>query len=124
MKLIDNLYSINARELDNMGDKAIFGISLNADNVIYKAHFPSNPITPGVCLIQIALEITELCKNTDLEIKKLKNVKFTSQLNPIQSPDINVEISGLKNENSEVTVVFRDEQTVFSKISLILKNKQ
>ena len=60
MKLIDNLYSINARELDKMGDKAIFGISLNADNVIYKAHFPSNPITPGVCLIQIALEITEL----------------------------------------------------------------
>ena len=71
MKLIDNLYSINAREFDKMGDKAIFGISLNADNVIYKAHFPSNPITPGVCLIQIALEITELCKNTDLEIKKL-----------------------------------------------------
>ncbi len=62
MKLIDNLYSINAREFDNMGDKAIFGISLNADNVIYKAHFPSNPITPGVCLIQMALEITELCK--------------------------------------------------------------
>ena len=41
-------------------------IRLLPDNVIYKAHFPEKPITPGVCIVQMAVELFARCvaKNT------------------------------------------------------------
>ena len=32
-------------------------IRLNPDHEIYRAHFPGNPITPGVCIVQIISEV-------------------------------------------------------------------
>ena len=50
----DNLYSIVKQDVGE--DVATFGLRLDADSVIYKAHFPSKPVTPGVCLIQNVLK--------------------------------------------------------------------
>ena len=30
-------------------------LTLNAEHPIFKGHFPNNPVTPGVCMMQIAL---------------------------------------------------------------------
>ena len=36
-----------------------YRVSLNASHIIYEAHFPGNPVTPGVCIIQIVKELVE-----------------------------------------------------------------
>ena len=33
-----------------------FNVILNPDHLIYKAHFPGQPVTPGVCILQMIQE--------------------------------------------------------------------
>ena len=80
----DKLYTIlTLQPIDYY--KLIFVIKFNPDHIIYKAHFPNNPITPGVCIVQIAKELFNFALQKDCTIKKLKNVKF---INPILPDDM------------------------------------
>ena len=52
MKLINEMFSIVSK-----GDRV--RIKLHPEHVIYDAHFPGQPITPGVCLVQMIGEILQ-----------------------------------------------------------------
>lgn len=65
---------------------AEFTIRLNPEHKIYRAHFPGDPITPGVCIIQIGLELLGLALGCGLELCRVKNVKFLSILRPAGVP--------------------------------------
>lgn len=122
MQFIDNLYFIKYQIIDKENNKATFGIRFNAENVIYKAHFPSKPVTPGVCLIQIAQELLARCTGVFCNLKKVKNIKFTTLLDPITSPEIAVSLNGIVATNKDehkVSVVFKKDDIIFSKMSLI-----
>ncbi|MDR0872799.1 MAG: hypothetical protein LBN27_04945 [Prevotellaceae bacterium] len=113
MKLLGNLYSIQSQ---NIGEnKADFRVSLDAENFIYKAHFPNNPITPGVCLIQMVVELFGALRGADFSIKTLRNVKFTAPISPLEFPqvDVSLEFSG-----KQIKVIIKEKETVFVKMSL------
>ena len=55
MKLIDSLYKVISDTRSETGH--VFSIELDPEHFIYKAHFPGEPITPGVCIMQIAKEL-------------------------------------------------------------------
>lgn len=59
-----------------------FLIKLNKNHWIYNAHFPENPITPGVILIQITSELLQVATNRKLFLQKIKNLKFIAVINP------------------------------------------
>ena len=89
MLLRNNLYTISQKEINGLN--GCFTIELNSSHFIYLAHFPEEPITPGVCIVQIGQELLELLleesclKKYRLEIKKVKNVKFLSVISPFSS---------------------------------------
>ena len=58
MKFLDSLYSVTQSRKTEGGFE--FDISFFPGHFIYKAHFPGEPITPGVCIIQIATELFSL----------------------------------------------------------------
>ena len=119
MILKDNFYTIEKQEFAD--NKAEFRIKLNADSFIYQAHFPSNPITPGVCLIQIATELFGFLKGGKFNIKVLKNVKFTAPINPLEFPEVDFLLDFSEKEDFwQVKVVIKENETVFAKISMIL----
>jgi 3-hydroxyacyl-[acyl-carrier-protein] dehydratase len=60
MTLKDTFFTIEKQ--DSAEGKACFRIKWNAESFIYKAHFPDNPVTPGVCLIQTAVELFGVLK--------------------------------------------------------------
>lgn len=118
MKLIDNLYKITARL--STDDAVVYQIELLADSPIYKAHFPGNPITPGVCQIQMALELLEIIENQKLNIKTLKNVKFISALIP-QGQHISVVFNNITRQENEIKTQATIKDTndvIYAKISL------
>ena len=49
----------NEKTISSDHNKLITRIKLNKDHDIYNGHFPNNPITPGVIIIQIIKEILE-----------------------------------------------------------------
>ena len=125
MELLNNLYSI--QEQTDTG----FKIRLNPDCIIYKAHFPGNPITPGVCLIEMVRTLAEQAVGNRLSLNFVKNVKFLSVVSPVQYSELNIDLNITGNPNTEqfsddktlktqAIIFFGD--TVFAKMSLIFKS--
>ena len=84
MKLLGSLYTITediAKETEHS-----YTIKLDAEHFIYKAHFPGEPITPGVCIMQIAHELLECHMNQQLVIDCVKNIKFLRIITPTATP--------------------------------------
>jgi 3-hydroxyacyl-[acyl-carrier-protein] dehydratase len=105
--------------------KAKFRIKLNAEHFIYQAHFPNYPITPGVCLIQMAVELFGSLKDANFNIKTLKNVKFVAIINPLEFPEVDFLLEFAESENLWHTKVWiQEKETVFAKMSLVLINLQ
>jgi len=119
MILKDNFFAVINQNITDV--KAGFRVKLNAEHFIYQVHFPNNPITPGVCLIQMAVELFESLKAANFRIKSLKNVKFTAPINPLEFPEIDFLLDFTENENCwQVKVIIKEKETVFAKMSLIL----
>ena len=57
-------------------------IRLHPESAIYAAHFPGYPITPGVVLVRIAVELLSGQQGRNLDVKSVKNIKFVSPVMP------------------------------------------
>ena len=129
MKLKNNLYKIISKEEVN----SIFNytVELNPSCVIYQAHFPGEPITPGVCIVQIGKEVIEdlLLEQSSvsrrLEIIKAKNIKFLSVLSPNETPILTYQVRKLgysdDNMTIETQIVVNSDDKSMAKISLVMK---
>ena len=78
MKLRDSLYTI-VSEFKGDG-RHDFNIKLDPEHFIYKAHFPGEPITPGVCIMQIAKELLEEAEEDEMNGVKWKRSRLKSKL--------------------------------------------
>ena len=129
MKLKNNLYKIISKEEVN----SIFNytVELNPSCVIYQAHFPGEPITPGVCIVQIGKEVIEdlLLEQSStsrrLEIIKAKNIKFLSVISPNETPILTYQVRKLVFSDDKMTIetqiVVNSDYKSMAKISLVLK---
>ena len=86
MILKNSLYTIADKKMEGSG--IFYQILLDKNHFIYKAHFPNEPITPGVCIIQIAKELLEDYLHEEYEISHVKNIKFLSVLSPLSTPSV------------------------------------
>lgn len=123
MTLKNNLYSIISSDADSRS----FRLSLNPDCEIYHAHFPGKPITPGVCIIQIVSELLPDTLGFNVELHSVSNAKFLAVINPMETPMVNCNLKKITTddteENIKVTAVFCNEDTIFTKLSLVYKKK-
>ena len=89
-------------------------VRLLPESLVYQGHFPGYPITPGVCLVEIALElIAEMAGQAGHDERKVghderevrlvgaKNIKFTSPIIPTEGTELRFNLGG---EGSERTV--------------------
>lgn len=124
MRLKDSLYKIGASRLSEGG--AEYDIRLNPEHFIYAAHFPGEPITPGVVIMQISVELLSDYVGNPLEIKMVKNIKFLKIISPAEVTELSWQIGKVsKDENGDVkaqfTVVSGD--AVYAKLSITCVEK-
>ena len=124
MQLKNNLYQIIRQEAD--GETAtLFELRLNPECFIYKAHFPGQPITPGVCIVQMGKELLEEMTGKALNIVFVKNVKFLSVLVPQESAGLQFAVSKVvwsdddQEIKAQITVTTAAETK--AKISLVCR---
>lgn len=101
MKFLNNLYHIVSKDVVDVSIR--YNIHLDAGHFIYQAHFPDEPITPGVCIIQIAKELLEEHLGIGLEIQKVKNVKFLNVISPLATPNVTYVFEKIMPDDSEKT---------------------
>src|SRR5690606_6282134 len=96
MSLLHDFYSLVAFTAD--GSKVSASIVLNSTHAVFQGHFPGNPVTPGVCMMQIIKELAEKWAASPLMLNKARNVKFMAIINPVQHPNIQVELDVLEED--------------------------
>lgn len=118
MKFLDNLLII--KNIADTEDGFDVTLTTEPDNVIYKAHFPGNPITPGACLIQTAGEILQQRLGKRLFLKSSKNIKFLNTLIPAKDREVTFSYTKIEEGEAEykTQVVVSDPNTVYTKMSL------
>lgn len=57
-------------------------VQLEKDHKIYKGHFPGNPVTPGVVMLQVIKNSLEMHFQTKLFLTSATNVKFLKTVDP------------------------------------------
>ena len=124
MQLKNNLYTI--LKIEGEMPLVSFLLRLNTSCFIYQAHFPGEPITPGVCIVQMGVELVEEVLQCKLSVVKAKNVKFLSVLKPQENQVVNYAINKLTEaDNGEVKVqmIVTVGEEAKAKLSLVLKCK-
>jgi len=89
MKLLHQLF-----EIEQVADDGA-AIRLLPECVIYQAHFPGQPITPGVCIVQIITELLGQRLGRALQLRCINNIKFLQPISPLQTPRLEVKFSTL-----------------------------
>lgn len=129
MKLINDFFTIEGKH-ESEGTIEYL-LALNSGHFIYKAHFPGEPITPGVCIIQMVKELAEEHLGMELNVKKVKNVKFLNIISPVSTPKVtclltvNLPFSDLKQVVSEkapisCSATIKSEAGAMTKLSISL----
>lgn len=96
-------------------------LRLDASHPIYRAHFPGNPITPGVCIVQMVGELLDSLAGRSLSLKRVVNVKFLHVLSPVEHPTCRVVFRRVERKG----LVWRVKATVesaeirFAQLSMI-----
>lgn len=117
MKLRNNLYNI--KDVQQTSESVTYGIQLNKNCIIYQAHFPGMPITPGVCIVQIAEELLSEHLHRSLQLTSIRNAKFLAILQPTDHIVL-VRLSAIKEAEGKVSakaVADDGEETIYAKIS-------
>lgn len=123
MILKNNLYRISH---ENKDDKS-YRLDLIPDCMIYRAHFPEQPITPGVCIVQMASELLSELYSLTFELSSVSNAKYLAVINPQYTPELTYTFKKVvfddEKTSVKVSVVVSHNDTVFTKLSLVYKIK-
>jgi len=90
MKLNGELYRIGENTLAADGT-GLASVTLNPESCIYRAHFPTMAITPGVCLVQMCIDILSQAHNRNLILSEAKDIRFLVPVLPDKNADLRVE---------------------------------
>ena len=90
-------------------------VRLLPESPVYKGHFPGYPITPGVCLVQMALELIGESGGRKVRLVAAKNIKFTAPVIPAEGMQLRFNLSG---EAGDWSVEVGSGEVLHAKMSL------
>jgi 3-hydroxyacyl-[acyl-carrier-protein] dehydratase len=98
-------------------------LSVNKDHPILQGHFPGQPVVPGVCMMQLVKELTEMDAERKLTITEAQNVKFLSVMDPLQVKEIEARIDyHEEKENLSLQASLFSGPVVYFKLIATLRN--
>ncbi len=106
--LINDFYTL--ADFQEEENRILAHIILNASHEIFKGHFPGNPVTPGVCMMQIIKELVEKRTAKKLFMNQCSNVKFMALINPETNADLMIKIDLQSIGEEEIKI---KSETVF-----------
>jgi 3-hydroxyacyl-[acyl-carrier-protein] dehydratase len=114
-ELLNDFYKIITLDSSNI-NTIKSEIELNPAHTIFKGHFETMPVVPGVCQLQIIKELLEKTLSLSLQTTKGDNIKFTGMIIPRNHPSVLVEINYKQIENNLIvdSKIFH-ESTIFTK---------
>lgn len=118
MNRLDDFFIIDAVEAVAGGYAC--RVRLDGGHVIYRAHFPGDPITPGACLVDMACKVFARCLGRPMALRRVDTVKFLHVARPAEVGDLTISYTCIKSveEDCSVRILIADEKRVYAKMSL------
>lgn len=97
-----------------------YRIRLNPQHYIFKAHFPGNPIVPGVCQVKIISELIEKYLGRRVVLSGIKNIKYLSVIIPSDDEILDIVFQKISIDEMSVksVVCIMSDTKQYAKISL------
>ena len=121
MKLLGDFFYLAGTEKTDAD--LVFEVRLNPDHYIFRAHFPGNPMTPGVCLMQMATELLEEYYQRAFRLKTAVNIRFKKPIGNDQLLTFRFTKVAFDSEQVQVGLSIEDEGTQCVKMSLRYDNQ-
>ncbi len=111
--LANDFYTISDMKNEEGPVKA--DLVIDADHKIVEGHFPGQPVTPGVCMMQMIKEIPEKVIGVPTQLIRADEMKFLSIIDPKKNNRITADIKYIIAEDkvSVVAALLKDTITHF-----------
>ena len=92
-------------------------ITIDGKHRLFEGHFPGNPVTPGVVLLEIMRQVLCEAAAKDLMLSGARDIKFTNPVIPEQHTEFDLEMN-IEEAEGEILVnaVFSEDDIIFTKI--------
>ena len=117
MSQISDFYEIKSIDISEEGIKGV--VSLNETHPIFSAHFPGNPITPGVLLLRIVTELLEKSIDKRMQLNTAVNIKFKKPIHPSIEPTFMIRKMKEIGNQISVNISIEAEDIQYVKMSLL-----
>jgi len=114
--LQNNLYTLVNKKIINE-EVCKYRIALKAECEIFKVHFPSTPIIPGSCILDMAKELVEDFVNMKISMREVNNIRFYDPISPITDSEIDFYFE------KEESVTEKNIENSLHKVYLVLRKK-
>ena len=118
--LMGDLYRVD--NLDHHDDTIDAAIMLNPNHSIFKGHYPSQPVLPGACMVQIVKDVVELAIAQKVVLTKASQLKFLQMVTPDEDQALHLKIAYLKQHGDlKVTANLSIAETICFKFQGIFQ---
>lgn len=120
MKVLDELIKIERAAWEERDGVLRVAATLKArrDSAVYSGHFPAQPVTPGVLMLQAVGELLSQAAGRELAIAKVNNVKYLAMMTP---DDIDgATLAATLNPDATATATYTKDDKTYAKIKLTL----
>lgn len=102
--LLNDLYKFT-RVLHKEGEGYVVETEMNPTHRIFDGHFPSSPVLPGVCLMQMVVDAVSEVLDKKVQVHEGIDLKFTTVVDPREGQQLSVHltISEVADELVKVT---------------------
>jgi len=107
--LLNDFYTIT--ELNPAEGAVEAELEINAGHPIFEGHFPGQPVTPGVCMMQMIKEIAEKATDRKLQLQKAAELKFLAVIDPQKNNRVRAKLNYAVNDDGlqVIASIFKDE---------------
>jgi 3-hydroxyacyl-[acyl-carrier-protein] dehydratase len=88
--LLNSLYTID--EFHEEAQNIVATLTLDPLHEIFKGHFASQPVLPGVCLIEMLKDLIKKATGRAFAMKEASNIKYLMMVDPQQNVQLRFEI--------------------------------
>lgn len=103
MILLNDFYTIESLTDENNTIQAT--LQLNAAHRIFEGHFPGQPVTPGVCMMQMVRELVAQQTHAAADLIKADEMKFLVMIDPRTHGRIEAAVKYNVDETQKASVV-------------------
>ncbi len=90
MKLLDSYFRIISHsETDG---QHVFSVQMLPDHPVYQGHFPGNPVSPGVCNMQMLKECAEVALGQSTDLVEVKQYRLMGVITPQKTPRLTITV--------------------------------